>query len=232
MPHLRRQKPDTDWWIVVINYVKSKMSEYRTKHEKEAPQDRAARLTAAATVSMAIFTLVLTAVSVGTWLILKNQLDEMHSGGLLDQRAWLAVESISGEEKVGTFFVAIVRNKNTGKTPAINMHFGGNLEPTNTAPNVALDCTAAMKNPARVLIAPGGVHFIPVKADAWGKLDEDWHQKLGDRLVYIHGCLLYDDIFNRPHWLTFCGYWKNDIQAFENCEAGNNTGDGDGPNPT
>jgi hypothetical protein len=60
-------------------------------------------------------------------------------------------------------------------------------------------------------------------------LHENWVQEMGDKMVYVHGCVLYDDIFKQRHWLTFCHRWRNEIPAFENCEAGNDTGDGNGP---
>jgi hypothetical protein len=48
----------------------------------ESPSDRAARVTANATKWMAVFTLLLVAANAGTIWILRNQLSEMHSGGI------------------------------------------------------------------------------------------------------------------------------------------------------
>ena len=53
----------------------------KNKEENETPSDRAARRTATATVWIALFTLVLAALSLGTLWILKRQLKEMHDGG-------------------------------------------------------------------------------------------------------------------------------------------------------
>jgi hypothetical protein len=212
---------------------KARKAERDRQQEERAPKpwhwlgqrDPVARFT----LYVGLFTLSLVVVGLLQWSIIRDQLIDAQDAMRLDQRAWLGVESLSGEDKIGTVFSAIVHTRNTGKTPAINMHFGGTLDTRNTAPDVASDCAVAMKNPARVLVAPQASHSIPVKADSWGKLDENWLQKLGSSLIYIHGCFLYDDISNGKHWLTFCGYWKGEIQAFENCEAGNDTGDGNGP---
>src|SRR5260370_622371 len=58
------------------------MDERAPKKQKEPPMDRAARITAKATVWIAFFTFVSVAVSVFTFLILKSQLREMHDGGI------------------------------------------------------------------------------------------------------------------------------------------------------
>lgn len=52
------------------------------RRRKETPADRAARLTAQATVWLAVFTVCLVLTSVGTVVILRNQLREMHEGGI------------------------------------------------------------------------------------------------------------------------------------------------------
>ncbi|MGD0294469.1 MAG: hypothetical protein ABSB30_11480 [Terracidiphilus sp.] len=52
------------------------------KKNSEDPAEKASRLTARATVWMAVFTFFLALTSAGTILILANQLKEMHSGGV------------------------------------------------------------------------------------------------------------------------------------------------------
>ena len=66
----------------LIHKIKSKMREYRARKNNEAPTDRAVRVTANATVWMAIFTAFLFFTSAATVWILKNQLLEMHEGGI------------------------------------------------------------------------------------------------------------------------------------------------------
>jgi hypothetical protein len=159
-----------------------------------------------------------------------HQWDDMRKATKLDQRAWLGVEDIPGAARIGEFFAAVVHIKNTGKTPAINTRWGATLDPRNTEPDVAMDCISAMNKTHRGVVAPGGMLSIPAKAEPWGRLNKDSLQTLGNKLIYIHGCVLYDDIFaEHSHWLTFCAHWRNDITAFENCEKGNGTGDGSGP---
>jgi len=75
-------QPRNTWRIRLIRYVKRKIDERAAKKQKEPPTDRAARVSANATVWIAFFTFASVAVSVGTFLILRSQLKEMHDGGV------------------------------------------------------------------------------------------------------------------------------------------------------
>jgi hypothetical protein len=81
-PNNKVKTPSWDWRTGFINYVKRKVHERRAKKQNETPVDRAARHTANATIALAVFTIVLAGTSVGTVWILKNQLIEMHEGGI------------------------------------------------------------------------------------------------------------------------------------------------------
>ena len=69
-------------WTRFVSNVKSEMHKRRAKEQEESSMDRAARRTATATIWMAVFTVILAATSIGTAWILKNQLGEMHEGGI------------------------------------------------------------------------------------------------------------------------------------------------------
>jgi methyl-accepting chemotaxis protein len=56
-----------------VSYIKRKLQERRAKKEKEGPADKAARVTATATLWIALFTLVLAILSGLTWW-------EIHTG--------------------------------------------------------------------------------------------------------------------------------------------------------
>jgi hypothetical protein len=63
-------------------YIRNKLEERRATREQENPADSAARRTTTATVWMAVFTGVLTLLSLLTLGVLKNQLKEMQAGGI------------------------------------------------------------------------------------------------------------------------------------------------------
>jgi hypothetical protein len=96
-PEPKVQPPSDPWRARFIRYAKSKMDERKAKKQKETPTDRAARVATKATVWIAIFTCVSVAVSIGTFLILKSQLKEMHDSGT-DTHA-LAQEAKTQAEK-------------------------------------------------------------------------------------------------------------------------------------
>jgi hypothetical protein len=79
--HKPAKKPIRPWWRRFIDYIKRNVHERRTKRANEKPEERSARLTAKATIWMAVFTVVLAAVSGGTLWVLKKQLAEMQSTG-------------------------------------------------------------------------------------------------------------------------------------------------------
>jgi hypothetical protein len=81
-PAAQVQAPRKSRWVRFIGYVKRKRQERRANKQAETPTDKAARRTAAATVWMALFTFVLATTSGLTIWILKNQLREMHEGGV------------------------------------------------------------------------------------------------------------------------------------------------------
>src|ERR1035437_2196685 len=161
----------------------------------------------------------------------EDSVTEARNNAHLDERAWLGVDNIPGSAKIGTFFSAIVYFKNTGKTPARNMRFWGQLDKMQSEPNAASGCGEALKISSRGLVAPGSFHSIPAQTIGhWPKLENGWQKSLSNegKKIYIYGCVVYDDIFmNKLHWLTFCSSWRDDIHAFENCAQGNDTGDGD-----
>jgi hypothetical protein len=65
-----------------IGYIKREAQKRAAKKKEESPADKAMRITATATMWMAIFTFLLFLVTGGTLVILKSQLQEMHGGGI------------------------------------------------------------------------------------------------------------------------------------------------------
>jgi len=52
-----------------------------------------------------------------------------------------------------------------------------------------------------------------------------------EKILFAHGTVLYDDIFGKKHWLTFCRLMQPDGKAWESCKTHNDTGDGELPPP-
>lgn len=81
-PDAQVEAPRENRWVRFVGYIKRKVNERKAKKQNETPTDKAARRTAVATIWMAIFTFVLASTSGFTIWILKNQLTEMHEGGI------------------------------------------------------------------------------------------------------------------------------------------------------
>jgi hypothetical protein len=149
----------------------------------------------------------------------------------LDQRAWLGVESFipnpTSPERGKTFVVKIAV-KNTGKTPAINLFQRGSSEPLRSGdyPNFVYE-----QGKPGGIIAPGAFSFIPVVTMTVPEtgtpliVNDDIINGLSGKsfTVYVSGIIEYGDIFNRRHWLTYCGFWDGD--GFAACKDHNDTGD-------
>ncbi|HUZ93550.1 MAG TPA: hypothetical protein VMU57_01405 [Edaphobacter sp.] len=101
-------------WTWLVSYVKRKFHERSAKKQEESTADRSARLTANATVVLAVFTVILAATSVGTVWILRNQLREMHSGGA-DTKALAEAAKAQAEEakeQVGKMAESLTKTDN------------------------------------------------------------------------------------------------------------------------
>jgi len=108
--------------VWLVRYVKRKLDERKAEKQKETPTDRAARITANATFWIAVFTFVSVGVSVGTFLILRKQLNEMHDSGVdthtLAEQA-LSQGTLLRQQIVGTFG-AVIPNVHPGPQAIID----------------------------------------------------------------------------------------------------------------
>jgi len=91
---------------------------YLATKQNEPRQDRAARLTANATITIAAFTAVAAGIGAAQWWILSGQLAELQA----ERRAWLEVKDVAvtqiyiRQDEVSVF--ADITYANIGKTPA------------------------------------------------------------------------------------------------------------------
>jgi len=199
----------------------------RVKRQLETPADRAARLTAVATIWMAAFTVVLAITGVLTYLILKNQLQEMRQVSIdsrasyrLDERAWMGVSAVTpmdfSKEKG---FPLVINYVNSGKTPARNITIAAGYRTSEMPiagpfpPDIArLVFTSAQS------VAPQGrynqlIGYPVAVVDHSGGSDIRGMQDIRDRfeqikskklMLYYFGTLRYDDIFGSTHSTDFC----------------------------
>jgi len=150
----------------------------------------------------------------------------------LDQRAWLGVDNIEGIPTKGQLFTFKVAIKNTGKTPAKNVGGWKHCEIHPKIPNVQAACRKGLNEglSSNAILNPGGVLLAVFNPSKGQPLQQDFSEIVGsDRLFYVYGCVIYDDVFKNKHWLTYCSYWNEREQGYDPCEKYNDTGDGPPP---
>jgi hypothetical protein len=153
-----------------------------------------------------------------------------------DQRAWLGTDdivSIPAVPEVDKVWDVSVSLKNTGKTPAKNVLMWNTEAVTKDLPDVNADCAEAVKRQAsKTMLPPNGSYKAVLHVANGAKVPNDWEKEISDNgTLYVHGCVIYDDVFQRAHWMTYCGSFDLTHKGggFLACPKYDDTGDGKPP---
>jgi hypothetical protein len=155
---------------------------------------------------------------------------------ILDQRAWIGIESmdpIPSIPKSGETFAAAVRIKNTGKTPSRDTVIVGRIDPIPIQSRPIYSYDADVKRPSGSLAPNAGasIPFTPLNDASTKKpapLTDDNIASItnGKIKIFVHGRIDYKDIFDEPHWTTFCAFLAIPLDGhFTRCETNNDTDD-------
>jgi hypothetical protein len=145
---------------------------------------------------------------------------------ILSQRAWMQVrsgiESPSHVWTVGQPIDIRIKQRNTGRTPALNVRSVGviTIQP-GTGDGVFKAPDFSYKSEQYIRsgnITPDGEVFAD-EVKPFTAEDESRIVSLKVR-VYVHGVVEYDDVFGSHHWLNFCSYLLPG-QAFAICKYHN-----------
>jgi hypothetical protein len=125
----------------------------------------------------------------------------------LDQRAWVAVKDAHGPplEPVVVFI-------NTGRTPGRNVVAYPSIMYALKGVIPDFDVDAAPKRLG--LLSPGTEREIDSNTAV---------PDLEQRDLYIFGKITYDDVFRKPHWVTYCLRLSDDRKLYQFCEKHNDT---------
>jgi hypothetical protein len=165
------------------------------------------------------------------WYELRSTVAETAKSLRLDQRAWIGVEKIDPKAPpvVGKPASISVTFKNTGKTPARNIVSVAVVDPVTTGKP---DFSYTEKHLQLGTMQPSGEAFIKVTATqsrSTGKdapLTEPLLEALksGSIRLYVHGEITYEDIFRRPHLMTFCYFLlEPELNSYAACPEHNDT---------
>lgn len=155
----------------------------------------------------------------------RDGVNQAQAGSRLDQRAWVSMVETAGKPEVNQPFIVTVRARNTGKTFAED--FSGTvihdpLMGKDTIPDFEKRERAAGKNFDSIAILPPSTDYIaPISATKAGeKLSQTGMDLItsGQMVIYVYGRLDYKDVFDCPHWTTFCSKLSSDLKQWTACK--------------
>jgi hypothetical protein len=145
----------------------------------------------------------------------------------LDQRAWISVgEMIPPSLQKDAPLTIVVDIKNTGKTFAKNFTYKGTGE---IKPKEILPKLPEQYIPTLGIIPPNGLYHVTVGNLKTHPPDTDLQDiRSGEKVLWVHGTLAYEDVFGQAHWTTFCYYFIPEERTIEHgaggfalCKVGN-----------
>jgi hypothetical protein len=134
----------------------------------------------------------------------------------ITQRAWVSPHLIHQIFNENQPLVVSTQFDNTGETPAIHVQTCEVAEIVeNTRKDVDISCPERAKSPGFDIVFPkGSLSRIANATGDGGKTRIDPEGLLrkplmtalrkGDKSVYVYGRVDYWDVFQKPHWATFC----------------------------
>jgi len=125
---------------------------------------------------------------------------------IIDQRAWIGLDTINVLFEVEKHISFIATFTNTGKTPAKNSIIRGKIEilESDTPPDFTYVSGVEPKSKAIITPMQKLTGARTTKEPLSKTLFND--VTTGKTRIYFHGIVNYDDIFGKHHWITFCAF--------------------------
>lgn len=152
--------------------------------------------------------------------VMSRQTDIMTEQLRLDQRAWVGPVEVATPDKPTELYGVWLAN--SGKTPALKVitKVSQQLIPASATFTPAYHPT---KEPGSASVLHPGMR---IRADSVARLvdflpQERQQVSRGSHRFYLYGRIEYWDVFERPHWTTFCLYMATDLKSFRVCDRYN-----------
>src|SRR5689334_23378506 len=146
----------------------------------------------------------------------------------LERRAWIGpIDVVVNDLAVGTIFQPVVRMKNNGASPAVDVQDGYWFENplSGQMPNLKDVWDRSRKNGqmlSKSVIQPGATVLlrIPSSEDGRTPMNEVTFNAItsGERVSYIFGETRYGDIFGDNHWTRWCYRYDPLKKTYALCE--------------
>jgi hypothetical protein len=132
----------------------------------------------------------------------------------LDQRAWMALASVSGAPNVGEPFRVTITIRNTGKTPAKKVRIIPVVDPR--ADGSPPDFEKTVEDTAKshetgpygivsdAVVPPSATSGSTITASKGALTPAALEALKGQQRVFVYGKITYEDVFGVPHWVKFC----------------------------
>jgi hypothetical protein len=132
----------------------------------------------------------------------------------LDQRAWMALASVSGAPNVGEPFRVTITIRNTGKTPAKKVRIVPVVDPRpdGSPPDFEKKVEETAKSyesgpygiVSNAVVPPSATSGSTITASKGPLTAAGLETLKGQQRVFVYGKITYEDIFGVSHWVTFC----------------------------
>jgi len=140
-----------------------------------------------------------------------------------DQRAWIAIESMTVTTlEAGKPLATEVKIVDTGKTIALDLYYPGEVQTS----HARMDVDAFLRSkdmPPPVAATRVGALFrnidvtIPAQTSVPLSAEQVTAIQTRQLLVYLFGDVHYKDIFGKAHTTQYCGIYVPDHNKFEAC---------------
>jgi hypothetical protein len=221
------------------------------KEQRETRQEGRDRLRLFFEASGLLIASVLAIANIGLWLVTKEvshatrdaasaansqvkatkeSIEASISAYHLDQRAWIGISKIDGRAVLNQPFLITIFFANSGKTPARNVSVNASFDPVPKGghPDFTLEKKIAFSN--RGFIPPGAI--VNIQASGTKIKGDNLNQygandlASGNVRFYVHGTVVYEDIFQCRHWLSYCSYLSDpSTGVYSSCSDHNDTDD-------
>lgn len=162
----------------------------------------------------------------------KTVLDATIKASELDQRAWVGIldpippafqdefgKPIYVKEGCRTTFGVIINN--FGKSPAIKVTIKVALSFTSADEEFSPFLFMVRPQKSGAVIQPQEKLSVPIETDIFSDTRQIVLTKNGQKILYLYGTILYDDIFKKPHVTIFCMYLAPSLNSFTPCKTFN-----------
>lgn len=220
----RQREPEVQQIINPELRLPVAVSEYcRAQAETQPAKERRERIRTFLEIAAFLAAAILAYFTYSTLQQVKRQADaaehslkESGNAFRTDERAWVAFDILNLIFQKGYPLEIVTEFTNSGKTPALKVQTCQVAEIVeNSRRDIDLSCPDKARSPGFTIVMPGrhlhrlsnaaGYNWKGPSPTTDGLLNDHLLHRLShDSRVFLYGRVDYRDVFDKPHWITFC----------------------------